>query len=43
MQELKGDIESIKSNDFFINKNNIGHNMYSAALDHFVSFFQSRN
>lgn len=42
MQELKKDIERIKNNDFFFSKNNIGHNMYSVALDHYLSFLQER-
>jgi hypothetical protein len=43
LQELKVDIALIKNNDFFISKNKIGHNMYSVALDHFISFLQEKN
>lgn len=42
LQELMRDIQYIKNNDFFIRKNNIGHNMYSVALDHFICFFKER-
>lgn len=42
IQELRSDIQRIKSNDFFIRKNNSGHNMYSVALEHYLCFFQER-
>lgn len=43
LQEIKKDITCIKNNKFFISKNQIGHNMYSVALDHFINFLQERD
>lgn len=43
LQEIKKDMLCIKNNKFFISKNQIGHNMYSVALDHFISFLQKRD
>lgn len=43
LHEIKRDITSIKKNKFFISKNQIGHNMYSVALDHFICFLQERD
>ena len=42
LQEVKSNVERIKSDISFIRKNQIGHNMYSVALDHFIHFLEER-
>lgn len=42
LQAIKKDITCIKNNKLFISKNQIVHNMYSVALDHFINFLQER-
>jgi hypothetical protein len=39
--ELIDVIYRIKGNVFFQNKNSIGHNMYSVALDHYLNFVRA--
>jgi hypothetical protein len=38
-KELAETTERIKSYKCFINKNKVGHNMYSCALNHYYDFF----
>ncbi|WMT41272.1 hypothetical protein RE628_01355 [Paenibacillus sp. D2_2] len=43
IKEVEKNIELIKSNDYFVRKDRIGHNMYSVALNHLICFLQDKH